>query len=213
LADAGGNADSRVCDQDGMIVLLVALRSSLRVPHTVGMSGLSRAARPVVLAGMVAALTLVGGAASWRAASATTRVLDRGDVRFDVVMQRRTEGLDYAGDYAGARIQLPAGQPRLSAAQVWSITGAQRQPQGRKPSVRLATFVDPDFGVPAGPGRRLVPVAKRALVWVVVVPDVPVVAFGPDMGQKDRPARQDACPTYTPVDAMTGQPLGTWHHC
>jgi hypothetical protein len=174
-----------------------------------GMFRLKRVARPVILAGMVVALTLVGGAASWRAASATTRVLDRSDVRFDVVVQRRTEGLDYAG----ARLESPDGRARLSAAQAWSITRAHRPTQGRKPSVRLATFVDPDFGVPAGAGRRLVPVAKRALVWVVVVPDVPVVDFGPDIGQEDGPARQDACPTYTPVDAMTGQPLGTWHHC
>ncbi len=173
------------------------------------MSRVGRAARPVVVAGMVAAVALVGGAASWRAASATTRVLGRGDVRFDVLVQRRAERLDFAG----AKIEPSGGQPRLSAAQAWSIAGAHRAPQGHKPSVRLATFVDPDFPVPAGPGRRLVPVAKRALVWVVVVPDVPVIEFGPDVRQEDRPARQEACPTYTPVDAMKGQPLGTWHHC
>jgi hypothetical protein len=166
------------------------------LPHTVGVSRVTRAARPLVLAGIVAAIALVSGAASWRAASAATRVLNRGDVRFDVLVQRRTERLDDAG----AEMQPPGGQPRLSAAQAWSIAGARRQPKGRKPSVRLATFVDPDFPGPAGPGRRLVPVAERALVWVVVVPDVPVVDFGPDIGQEDRPARKDACPTYTPVD-------------
>jgi hypothetical protein len=173
------------------------------------MSHVGRVARLVVLIGMVAAVMLVGGAASWQAASATTRVLNRGDGRFDVAEQRRAERLDYAG----AELEPPDGQPRLSAAQAWSIARARRAPRGRKPSVRLATFVDPDFGVPVGPDRRLVPVAKRALVWVVVVPDVPVVDFGPPVGQQGRPARQDACPTYTPVDAMTGQPLGTWHHC
>ena len=173
------------------------------------MSPVVRAARPVVLAWMVAVVALVGGAASWRAASATTRVLDRGDVRFDVLVQRRTERLDNSD----AELEPPGGQPRLSAAQAWSIARAHRQPQGRKPSVRLATFVDPDFGVPTGPGRRLVPVAKRALVWVVVVPDVPLVDFGPGVGQEDRLARHDACPIYTPVDAMTGQPFGTWHYC
>jgi hypothetical protein len=175
-----------------------------------GMASHVRAARTVVIAGMalVALVALVGGAASWRAPSAT-RVLDRGDVRFDVLVQRQAERLDYAG----AELQPPDGRPRLTAAQAWSIAGAHRAPRGRKPSVRLATFVDPDFPVPAGPGRQLVPVPKRALVWVVVVPDVPVVEFGPDMRQQARPARQDACPTYTPVDAMTEQPLGTWHHC
>ena len=188
---------------------LAALRGRRRVPHTGGMSRVVRAARPVAVAGMVAAIALVGGAVSWRDASATTRVLNRGDARFDVLVQRRTERLDNSG----GKIQPPGGQPRLSAAQAWSIARARRQPQGRKPSVRLATFVDPAFGVPTGPGRRLVPVAKRALVWVVVVPDVPLVDFGRGMGQETRPARQDACPTYAPVDAMTGQPLGTWHHC
>jgi hypothetical protein len=54
---------------------------------------------------------------------------------------------------------------------------------------------------------------------VVVVPDVPVVehgpgggpAFGPDFGPDAGPGGQTAaCPTRTPVDALTGQPLGTW---
>lgn len=177
--------------------------------HTVPMSGIGRAARPIVVVGMVAAVALVGAVAFLRAASATTRVLDRGAVRFDVLVQRRAERLDYAG----AELQAPGAEPQVSAAQAWSTAGAHRQPDGRKPSVRLATFVDPDFPVPTGPGRRLVPVAKRALVWVVVVPDVPVVEFGPDVGQEDRPVRRAVCPTYTPVDAMTGEPLGTWYHC
>jgi hypothetical protein len=151
----------------------------------------------------------IGGPVSWRAASATTRVLDRGDVRFHVLVQRRTERLGYAG----AELRPPDGQPRLSPAQAWSAAGVHRQPNGRRPSVRLATFVDPDFPVPAGPGRRLVPVAMRALVWVVVVPDTPVVVFGPDVGKEDRLARRDACPTYTPVDAVSGEPLGMWHDC
>jgi hypothetical protein len=80
--------------------------------------------------------------------------------------------------------------------------------------VRLATFVDPDFPAPAGPSRQLVHVAKRALVWVVVVPDTPVVDFGPDVGKEERLARPaQRCPAYTPVDAVTGEPLGMWHHC
>jgi hypothetical protein len=164
---------------------------------------------------MVLAIVVVGGTVSSRAASATTSVLSRGDVRFDVLTQRRTEVFDDAG----AKLEPPGEQPRLSAPQAWSIaeawsgSGARRAPKARKPSVRLATFVDPDFPVAAGPGRRMVSVAKRALVWVVVVPDVPVVEFGPDVGQQDRSARQYVCPTYTPVDAMTGEPLGTWQHC
>jgi hypothetical protein len=49
-----------------------------------------------------------------------------------------------------------------------------------------------------------------SLVWVVVVPDVPVVEVGPDFG----PRRHGySCPTYTPVDAGTGEPLGTWQYC
>jgi hypothetical protein len=158
---------------------------------------------------MVVAMALGVSLVSWRAASATTRVVDRGDVRFDVLVQRRTERLDFAG----AELRPPDGQPRLSPAQAWSVARAHRQPNGSKPSVRLATFVDPDFPVPAGRSRQLVPVAKRALVWVVVVPDTPVVDFGPDVGTGDRPDRQDACPTRTPVDAVTGEPLGTWHYC
>ena len=166
-------------------------------------------ARLVVAAAIVVAVALGSGLVSWRAASATTHVMDRSDPRFDVLVQRRTERLDGAG----AELQPPNGQPQLTAAQAWSAVGAHRQPNGRKPSVRLATFVDPDFPVPAGPSRRLVSVAKRALVWVLVVPDVPLVDFGPDMGLEDRPARRPACLTYTPVDASTGEQLGTWHHC
>jgi hypothetical protein len=173
------------------------------------MSRVVGSARLVVAAAIVVAVALGGGLVSWRGAAATTRVVDRSDARFDVLVQRRTEPLDGAG----AELRPPDGQPRLTAAQAWSAAKAQRQPNGRKPSVRLATFVDPDFGVPAGPGRRLVPVAKRALVWVVVVPDTPLVDFGLPIGLEDPPARQDACPTYTPVDAVTGQQLGTWHHC
>jgi hypothetical protein len=131
-------------------------------------------------------------------------------VRFDVLVQRRTEPLGTAG----AELTPSDGQPRLSPAQAWSAARAHRQPNGRKPSVRLATFVDPGFPVPSGPGRRLVPVAKRALVWVVIVPDTPALDLGPDVGSEERRARPaQRCPTYTPVDAVTGQPLGTWHHC
>jgi hypothetical protein len=134
-------------------------------------------ARLVVAAAIVMAAALSGGHPSWGAASATTRVVDRSDARFDVLVQRRTERL---GD-GGAELKPPDGQPQLTAAQAWSAAGTHRQPNGRKPSVRLATFVDPDFPVPAGPSRRLVPVAKRALVWVVVVPDVPPMDIGPDL--------------------------------
>jgi hypothetical protein len=131
-----------------------------------------RAARSAAFAAIVVAVALVGGDASWWASA--TRVVSRDDPRFDALVQRQVERL---GD-ASARLEPPAGQPRLSAAQAWSIAGAPRAREGRKPLVRLATFVDPAFGVPTGPGSRLVPVAKRALVWVVVVPDVPAVAFG-----------------------------------
>jgi hypothetical protein len=134
------------------------------------MSRVGGSARLVVLVAMVVAVALGVGLVSWRAASATTRLLDRSDMRFDVLVQRRTEPLGTAG----AELRPPEGQPRLSAAQAWSAARAHRQPNGAKPSVRLATFVDPDFPVPSGPGRRLVPVAKRALAWVVVVPDTPV---------------------------------------
>jgi hypothetical protein len=187
------------------------LRGRLRVPHTVAMSRVGRTARPVLFAVIVMIVALAGGIVSWRTVSATTRVLDRGDARFDVLVQRRGERL---GD-ASAKLEPPDGQPRLKAAQAWSIVGSHRAPQGRKPSVRLASFVDPAFGMPVGPGGRLVPVAKRALVWVVVVPDVPVVGFGgPSMPPGvERPARRQACPVYAPVDAMTGQSLGWWQHC
>jgi hypothetical protein len=185
------------------------LRRGFGVSHTVAMRRVVGSARLVVAGAIVVAVALGGGLVSWRAASATTDVVDRSDARFDVLVQRRTERLGGAG----AELQPPDGQPQLSAAQAWSAAKAQRQPNGRKPSVRLATFVDPDFPVPAGPSRRLVPVAKRALVWVVVVPDVPLVDFGLPVGLENRPARRGACPTYTPVDASTGKQLGTWHHC
>jgi hypothetical protein len=171
-----------------------------------------RAARPAVFAAMVVAMALVGGADSWGAASATTSVLSRGDARFDVLVQRRAEPLDGAG----ATLEPPDGQPRLSAAQAWSIVGMRRAPKGRKPSVRLATFADPDFPVPPGPGNLLVPVPKRALVWVVVVYGVPAMpVFGPDLAPGvERPApRRWSCLVYAPVDAMTGQSLGLWQHC
>jgi type IV secretory pathway TrbD component len=179
------------------------------VSHTVAMRRVVGSVRLVVAAAIVVAVALGGGLVSWRAASATTRVMDRSDPRFDVLVQRRTERLGGAG----AELQPPDGQPQLTAGQAWSAVGPHRQPNGRKPSVRLATFADSDFPVPAGPSRRLVPVAKRALVWVLVVPDVPLVDFGPDMGLEDRLARRAGCPTYTPVDASTGDQLGTWHHC
>jgi hypothetical protein len=169
-------------------------------------------ARLAVAAVIVVTVALGGGLVSWAAAAATTRVVDRSDARFDVLVQRRTERLD-GGD---AELKPPHGQPQLTAAQAWSAAGAHREPNGRKPSVRLATFVDPHFGVPVGPSRRLVPVAKRALVWVVVVPDVPLMDIGPDMGVlgvENRPARRGSCLTYTPVDAVTGKQLGTWHYC
>jgi hypothetical protein len=182
--------------------------------HTVAMRRVVGSARLVVAVAIVMAVALSGGHASWGAAAATTRVVDRSDARFDVLVQRRTERL---GDSAGAELKPPHGQPQLTAAQAWSAAKAHRQPNGRKPSVRLATFVDPDFPVPAGPSRRLVPVAKRALVWVVVVPDVPMMDIGPDMGVlgvENRPSRRiAACPAYTPVDAVTGKQLGTWHYC
>jgi hypothetical protein len=186
------------------------LRRGFEVPNTVAMSRVAGSARLGVTAAIVIAVMVGVGLVSWRAASATTRVVDRRDARFDVLAQRRTEHLGTAG----AELRPPDGQPRLSPAQAWSVAREHRQPNGRKPSVRLATFVDPDFPVPAGPRRQLVHVAKRALVWVVVVPDTPVVDFGPDIGKEERLARPaQRCPTYTPVDAVTGEPLGMWHHC
>ena len=191
-----------------MSVSLLGSSPRFGVPHTVAMSRVLGFPRLAVIAAVVVALGV--GLVSWRAASGTTRVLNRGDARFDVLVQHRTEHLGTAGE----ELRPPDEQPRLSPAQAWSVAEAQRQPNGRKPSVRLATFVDPDFPVPAGPGRRLVPVAMRALVWVVVVPDTPVVEFGPDVGKEERLARPaQRCPTYTPVDAATGEPLGMWHHC
>jgi hypothetical protein len=183
------------------------------------MTRLGRTAR-LVVAGLVVAAALAAGVVALRALTATTRLLDRGDQRFDVLVQRRAERFDDAN----ARLLPPHSRPRLSAAQAWSIADVRRVPDGGKPSLVLATFDDPDFPVPAGPGRRLVPRPRRALVWVVIVPDVPIVEFGagspefgPDFRADDasagQPARQAACPTYTPVDATTGQPFGTWHHC
>jgi hypothetical protein len=199
----------RVCDAGTRMRCYSGLRRGSGVSHTVAMRRVVGSARLVVAAAIVVAVAVGGGLVSWRSASATTGVADRSDARFDVLVQRRTERLDNSG----AELKPPDGQPKLTAAQAWSAAKAHRQPNGRKPSVRLATFVDPDFGVPAGPSRRLVPVAKRALVWVVVVPDTPLVDFGRPEGLENPPAPQDACPTYTPVDAVTGQQLGTWHHC
>jgi hypothetical protein len=178
------------------------------------MNSAHRLVRRSALAGTVAVVLIVGGiTASWaawkapgRRLGATTQVIDRSDARFDVLLQRRPEALDTAG----GQLTRPEGTPRLSPAQAFSIAHGQRQPHGRKPSVRLATFSDADFPTTVGLHRRLVSRAKHALVWVVVVPDVPEVAFGPDFGPK-RP--QFRCPRYTPVDAMTGEPLGTWQHC
>jgi hypothetical protein len=182
-----------------------------------------RHGRRLALAGAVAAVLLVGGLWAGRAAwsvpglvsGATTRILDRSDPRFDVLVQHHPEALGTAGE----QLSHPDGEPRLTAAQAFAIAHGERQPHGAKPSVRLATFTDADFPTPVGAGHRLVPRAKRALVWVVVVPDVPVVAFGavfgPDFGPNSRPdsgARgpQSTCPSYTPVDALTGEPLGIW---
>jgi len=173
-----------------------------------------RLARRLALAGPVVVVLLVGGvSASWAAWKApgsrwgpTTRVIDRSDGRFDVLVQRRPEALDTAG----GQLTRPDGNPRLTPAQAFSIARGQRQPDGRKPSVRLATFSDADFPTPDGPHRRLVSRAKHALVWVVVVPDSPAVEFGPDFGPK---RQQRRCATSTPVDATTGEPLGTWQHC
>jgi len=176
------------------------------MPHTPGMGRSGRLARRLTLAGIVAVAILAGSVVTWRTAAATTRVLDRGDRRFDVLVQRRTE--PFGG--AGGQLQPPDGKPRLTAAQAFSIARGRRQQGGGKPSVRLATFTDPDFQEPevVGLGRRLLrPVAVRVLVWVVVVPDVPAVEFGPNPG----PPR--ACPTYTPVDATRGRPLGIWQYC
>jgi hypothetical protein len=160
----------------------------------------------LALAGIVAVALIVGGMVSWRAASATTLALDHGDSRFDVLVQRRTERFDSTG----VRLERPRQRPRLTAAQAFSIANGRRQPQGGKPSVRLATFIDPDYPTPVGVGGELRSRPKRALVWVVVVPDVPVVFFGPDFGPR-HPRR--LCPTYAPVDAMTGNPLIWWQHC
>jgi hypothetical protein len=173
-----------------------------------------RLPRRLVLVGTVAVVLVVGGIttswAAWkitgRRLGATTQVIDRSDGRFDVLVQRRPEALDTAG----GQLTRPEGTPRLTPAQAFSIARGQRQPDGRKPSVRLATFSDADFPTPVGLHRRLVSRAKRALVWVVVVPDVPELEFGPAFG---RQRSQFRCPSYTPVDAMTGEPLGTRQHC
>jgi hypothetical protein len=153
----------------------------------------------------VAVAVLAGGVLAWRSAAATAAVLDRGDGRFDVLVQRRPEPF---GD-TGGRLLPPDGKPRRTAAQAFSIARGQGWQGGGKPSVRLATFTDPDFREPEalGLGHRVPPAAVRVLVWVVVVPDVPVVEFGPS------PGPLHACPTYTPVDATSGRPLGIWQHC
>jgi hypothetical protein len=169
-----------------------------------------RSARGLVVrlavAGTVAVALLAGGIVSRGTAFSTTRVLNRSDSRFDVLVQRRTESFGKAG----GRLGPPSGSAHLTAAEAFSIARGKRQPHGHKPSVRLATFTDPDFPEPdlADPNHRLHPVAVRALVWLVVVPDVPVVDFGPNPPYPSR-----ACPTYTPVDAATGKPFGVWHHC
>jgi hypothetical protein len=189
-----------------------------------------RRARRLVLAGLVPAVVLTLGISTWSAAGSgfgpfpgpTTQVVDRSDRRFDVLVQRRPERLGSAGE----RLIPPDGRPRLTAARAFAIAGVERQPHGAKPSVRLATFTDPDFPTPVGPGHRLVPRPLRVLVWVVVVPDVPVVEFGPGGGPEFGPdfkpdagpgpgpgGRTAACPTRTPVDALTGKPLGTWQEC
>ena len=173
-----------------------------------------RHGRRLALAGAVAVVLVVGGVSAWPAAwsvpgplsGAITRIVDRSDPRFDVLVQHRPEALGTAGE----QLTRPDREPRLTAAQAFSIAHGERQPHGGKPSVRLATFTDADFPTPIGAGHRLVPRAKRALVWVVVVPDVPTVDFGPDFGPR---GPRSACPTYTPVDALTGEPLGTWHRC
>jgi len=188
-----------------------------------------RRARRLVLAGLLPAVVLTLGISTWSAARSgfgpfpgpTTQVVDRSDRRFDVLVQRRTEPLGSAG----GRLSPPDGRPRLTAARAFAIAGGAGQPNGAKPSVRLATFTDPDFPTPVGPGHRLVPRPLRMLVWVVVVPDVPV-EYGPGGGPDFRPdagpnagpdagpgGRTAACPTRTPVDALTGQPLGIWQEC
>jgi hypothetical protein len=176
---------------------------------------LRRHGRRFALAGAVAVVLLAGGVSTWRAtgsvpglrSGATTRILDRSDPRFDVLIQHRPEALGTAD----GQLTRPDGEPRLTAAQAFSIADVGRPPHGDKPSVRLATFTDPHFPTPVGPGHKLVPRAKRALVWVVVVPDVPAVAFGATFGPDSGPrGPQHACASYTPVDALTGEPLGTW---
>jgi hypothetical protein len=186
------------------------------------MNRLRRRGRPLALAGTVTVVLLALGLLAWPGArsmrsvlfNASTRVVDRTDPRFDVLVQHRPEAL---GD-ANERLTRPDGQPQLTAAQAFSIAHGERQPHGDKPSVRLATFTDPDFPTPVGPDHKLVSRAKRALVWVVVMPDVPSVEFGPEFGpdfgpQSGPQGPQHVCPTYTPVDATTGEPLGIWQHC
>jgi hypothetical protein len=193
------------------------------VAHTPSMDRLRRHGRPLALAGTVTVVLLALGILAWPGArsmpsalfDASTRVVDRSDPRFDVLVQHRPEALGTAG----GQLTRPDGEPRLTAAQAFSIAGVKRPPHGDKPSVRLATFTDPDFPTPVGPGHKLVPRAKRALVWVVVVPDVPAVAFGAAFGAAFGPdshpdsglrGPQHACSSYTPIDALTGEPLGIW---
>jgi hypothetical protein len=183
------------------------------------MDRLRRHGRPLALAGTVTVVLLALGILAWPGArsmpsalfDASTRVVDRSDPRFDVLVQHRPEALGTAG----GQLTRPDGEPRLTAARAFSIAGVERPPHGDKPSVRLATFTDPDFPTPVGPGHKLVPRAKRALVWVVVVPDVPAVAFGAAFGPDSHPdsglrGPQHACSSYTPIDALTGEPLGIW---
>ena len=167
------------------------------------MDGSRRGARRLTLASVTAGLLLGLGVPT---PGPPTQVVDTSDQRFDVLVQRRPERLGTAG----GRLGRPEGRPRLTAGRAFAVAGGQRQPNGAKPSVRLATFSDADFPTAVGRAHRLVSGAVRALVWVVVVPDVPQVEFGPDFGPRGRPA---ACPTWTPVDALTGQPLGTWQFC
>jgi hypothetical protein len=178
----------------------------MEVPHP--------GARRLTLATLTVGVLLSLAVPAWRAAGnvpglplgPATQVVDSSDQRFDVLVQRRPARLGTAG----GRLSRPEGRPRLTAARAFALAGGQRQPNGAKPSVRLATFTDADFPTTVGPARQLISRAVRALVWVVVVPDVPEVELGPDVGARGRPG---ACPTWTPVDALTGEPLGTWQFC
>jgi hypothetical protein len=56
-----------------------------------------RPIRRLALAEIVAVAVLAVGLVTGRSASATTRLLDRSDSRFDVLVQHRPEPLDTAG--------------------------------------------------------------------------------------------------------------------